>query len=96
QLYPFPKQELRVAMEPFSNADEFIWCQEEPQNQGAWDNIKHRLRNLLGSSKRLYYVGRSASAAPAVGNYQVHVLQREQIIDAALNGRVDPVMNQRF
>ncbi|KOR29068.1 2-oxoglutarate dehydrogenase, partial [Achromatium sp. WMS2] len=60
QLYPFPKQELRVAMEPFSNADEFIWCQEEPQNQGAWDNIKHRLRNLLGSSKRLYYVGRSA------------------------------------
>jgi 2-oxoglutarate dehydrogenase E1 component len=96
QLYPFPRQAFNAAMAQFTNADEVIWCQEEPQNQGAWDQIKHRFHDLLENGKRLYYVGRPASAAPAVGNYRVHTTQQEHIINAALVGRVDPAMNQRL
>jgi 2-oxoglutarate dehydrogenase E1 component len=96
QLYPFPKQAFADAVEPFVNADEIIWCQEEPQNQGAWDQVKHRFHALLEAGKRLYFVGRPASAAPAVGHYRVHVQQQDQLVDEALSGRVNPSMNRRM
>lgn len=95
QLYPFPKQAFCAAMAEFTNADEIIWCQEEPQNQGAWDQIKHRFHNLMEHGKRLFYVGRPASAAPAVGKFRVHVTEQEQLVDEALKGRIDPILNQR-
>lgn len=95
QLYPFPKEQFAASIGRFPNADEMIWCQEEPQNQGAWDQIKHRFHGLLETGKRLYYVGRRSSAAPAVGQYRVHVKQQEQLIDEALSGRVNPSMNRR-
>lgn len=96
QLYPFPRQEFCAVMAQFSSVDEIIWCQEEPQNQGAWDQIKHRFHGLLEHGKRLYYVGRPSSAAPAVGNFKVHQIEQQQLIDEALNGRVDPTMNKRI
>ena len=96
QLYPFPQQQFAEAIAAFPRANELIWCQEEPQNQGAWDQIKHRFYRLLNSGKRLYYVGRHTSAAPAVGHYKVHVKQQEQLIDEALSGRIDPTMNRRL
>jgi 2-oxoglutarate dehydrogenase E1 component len=95
QLYPFPSQEFHAVIATFFNADEIIWCQEEPQNQGAWDQIKHRFRNLQEQGKRLYYVGRPAAAAPAVGNFKIHQTEQEQLVDEALHGRIDPVMNRR-
>ncbi len=96
QLYPFPKDCFAKAMAQFPQADEIIWCQEEPQNQGAWDQIKHRFHNLLEHGKHLYYVGRPASAAPAVGHYKLHVKQQEQLVDEALSGRINPSMNRRM
>ena len=95
QLYPFPKAQFLAALEPFSEADELIWCQEEPQNQGAWDLIKHRFHTLLEQGKRLYFVGRPSSGAPAVGQYRVHARQQERLVDEALNGRINPSMNRR-
>ncbi len=95
QIYPFPKEQLAAAIEPFVQADEFIWCQEEPQNQGAWDQIKHRFHTLLESGKKVYYVGRPAAGAPAVGQYQVHTKQQERLVDEALSGRINPSMNRR-
>ncbi|KOR32129.1 2-oxoglutarate dehydrogenase [Achromatium sp. WMS3] len=94
QLYPFPTQQVITAIAKFPKAQELIWCQEEPQNQGAWDQIKHRLNDLLKSGQQLYYVGRPVSAAPAVGNYQVHIKQQEQIVDTALLGQVDVAKNK--
>ncbi|OQX40412.1 MAG: 2-oxoglutarate dehydrogenase E1 component, partial [Candidatus Sedimenticola endophacoides] len=95
QLYPFPREVFDRTIDIYANAKTLIWCQEEPQNQGAWDQIKHRFHTQLERGRRLFYVGRPASAAPAVGYYPVHVEQQETLIDEALTGRVNPAMNRR-
>ena len=96
QLYPFPKDQFAAALEPYGATEEIIWCQEEPQNQGAWDQIKHRFHELIQDGKRPLYVGRPASAAPAVGHRSAHVEQQERLIDEALTGRFNPSMNKRI
>ena len=96
QLYPFPKDHFDRALEPYAATEEIIWCQEEPQNQGAWDQIKHRFHNLMQEGKRPYYVGRPSSAAPAVGHRAAHVEQQERLIDEALTGHFNPSMNKRI
>jgi len=95
QLYPFPKKELLATLAGFPHTKEIIWCQEEPQNQGAWDQIKHRFHAQLDGSRQLYYVGRPAAASPAVGQYGVHIKQQETLVDEALTGRINPKMNRR-
>ncbi|MGR9109091.1 MAG: hypothetical protein ACU843_19435, partial [Gammaproteobacteria bacterium] len=60
------------------------WCQEEPQNQGAWYQIKPRFLNLVGSEIRLEYIGRPMSAAPAEGSFKRHVAGQKKLVDAAL------------
>ena len=96
QLYPFPKEECASLFDPYPNARELVWCQEEPQNQGAWDLIKHRFHRQIDAGKKVYYVGRPTSAAPAVGNRAVHIGQQEKLIDDALSGHIDPSMNRRI
>jgi 2-oxoglutarate dehydrogenase E1 component len=96
QLYPFPKEAFDDAIALYPDTREIIWCQEEAQNQGAWDQIKHRFHYLIEDGKHPYYVGRPASAAPAVGHRSVHVEQQERLIDEALTGRINPNMNRRI
>jgi 2-oxoglutarate dehydrogenase E1 component len=96
QLYPFPKDQFAVVLAGYPDTEEIIWCQEEAQNQGAWDQIKHRFHNLIQEGKRPYYVGRPSSAAPAVGHRAAHVEQQERLIDEALSGRFNPSMNKRI
>ena len=96
QLYPFPKDQLQEAIAPYTAYKQLIWCQEEAQNQGAWDQIKHRFHSVIQDGKHTYYVGRPASAAPAVGSRQVHLQQQERLIDEALTGRINPNMNRRI
>ncbi len=96
QLYPFPREQFDAAIDRYVNAKRLIWCQEEPQNQGAWDQIKHRFHTQFDKGRQLFYVGRPASAAPAVGYYPVHVQQQDTLIDEALTGRINPLMNRRI
>jgi 2-oxoglutarate dehydrogenase E1 component len=96
QLYPFPKEQFVEALAPFVAAEQIIWCQEEPQNQGAWDMIKHRFHSVIPESSGVYFVGRYASAAPAVGHRSAHLEQQERLIDEALTGRINPVQNRRI
>ncbi len=96
QLYPFPKEAFEAIVAQYAAAEEIVWCQEEPQNQGAWDQIKHRFHNLIQDGRRPYYVGRGASAAPAVGHRTAHVEQHERLIDEALTGQFNPRMNKRI
>jgi 2-oxoglutarate dehydrogenase E1 component len=84
QIYPFPRALLARAIESFPNATELVWCQEEPHNQGAWDQIKHRFRTLLGDHMKMRYAGRASSAAPAVGNLRVHRQQQQDLINDAI------------
>ncbi|MEN1728610.1 MAG: 2-oxoglutarate dehydrogenase E1 component [Pseudomonadota bacterium] len=83
QLYPFPREEVQAIVERYGNAEEFIWCQEEPLNQGAWFQIRHHLQACTGG-KSLKYVGRAGSASPAVGYYQVHLEQQKRLVSMAL------------
>jgi 2-oxoglutarate dehydrogenase E1 component len=84
QLYPFPNEELRVILEPYQQVTHVIWCQEEPENQGAWYNTQHHLKACLNSNQTLSYVGRPASASPAVGSAKVHLRQQEALVGKAL------------
>jgi 2-oxoglutarate dehydrogenase E1 component len=84
QLYPFPKRFFQAEIEKFGNIKEVIWCQEEPENQGAWHQSRHRLIPLFDRDTPIRYAGRIASAAPAVGNYKTHLLEQKQVIQAAL------------
>ncbi len=84
QLYPFPAGFYAAELKHFPNVREVVWCQEEPQNQGAWYQIRHRLQEPLGTERRLYYSGRTGSAAPASGYYRIHNEQQAGLVAAAL------------
>ena len=85
QLYPFPVAEYAAAIAAWPKARDIIWCQEEPKNQGAWYQIRHRLLEPLdGSSQALSYAGPNASAAPASGIFALHVKQQRALIADAL------------
>ncbi|AIA70316.1 2-oxoglutarate dehydrogenase E1 component [Pectobacterium atrosepticum SCRI1043] len=85
QLYPFPHQAVQAALEPFSQVHDFVWCQEEPLNQGAWYCSQHHLREVIPFGSSLRYAGRPASASPAVGYMSVHQKQQKDLVDDALN-----------
>src|SRR5262245_19434637 len=84
ELYPFPIEEYARVIARYRNAREIVWCQEEPQNQGAWYQIRHRLQEPLGKSHELFYAGRAGAAAPASGIHALHVRQQQSLVAAAL------------
>jgi 2-oxoglutarate dehydrogenase E1 component len=84
QLYPFPIPEYAAALEQYPQVEDVVWCQEEPQNQGAWYQIRHRLQEPLRDDQHLYYAGRSSAAAPASGIFKIHLQQQQALVEAAL------------
>ncbi|MFP1725552.1 2-oxoglutarate dehydrogenase E1 component [Lonsdalea quercina] len=85
QLYPFPQQYVQSVLEPYAHVLDFVWCQEEPLNQGAWYCSQHHLREAIPFGASLRYAGRPASASPAVGYMSVHQKQQQDLVDDALN-----------
>jgi 2-oxoglutarate dehydrogenase E1 component len=86
QLYPFPREQYQAVIANYPNAKDVVWCQEEPENQGAWYQIKHRLRIYLAEDHQLYYVTRKGSSSTAVGYLKVHAREQEELVNEALNG----------
>lgn len=84
QLYPFPIEEVQAAIAPYTNVVDYVWCQEEPQNQGAWYSSQHNFRAAIPAGADLKYAGRPASASPAVGYMSVHLKQQKALIEDAL------------
>lgn len=84
QLYPFPEQELKQELEKYAHVKDFVWCQEEPQNQGAWYCSQHHFWAVIPQGSSLTYAGRAASAAPAVGYMSVHVKEQQKLVNDAL------------
>ena len=86
QLYPFPYDSLEKIIKQYKNANKFIWCQEEPSNQGSWFSHRHRLQQVLDkiNAAEIKLVSRPASAAPAVGLNKLHNQQQEALITEAL------------
>jgi 2-oxoglutarate dehydrogenase E1 component len=88
QLYPFPHDEYKKQLAKFPNAREVVWCQEEPQNQGAWYRLRAYFRADAGPKQVIAYAGRPVSASPAVGYMSKHVAQQKQLIEDAFAPRL--------
>ena len=83
QLYPFPLKSLAHELARFKGAD-VVWCQEEPQNQGAWFQIRHHLQACADGHHSLHYAGRVRSPAPACGHHDTHVAEQHALVQQAL------------
>ena len=87
QLYPFPYDDLEEILTKYQNVEEFVWCQEEPMNQGAWFSHRHRIQRVLdrlNNKKEVNLISRPAAAAPAVGLMKLHLKQQEELMREAI------------
>ncbi|HEY0491795.1 MAG TPA: 2-oxoglutarate dehydrogenase E1 component, partial [Telluria sp.] len=84
QLYPFPRAQLSAELKRFGAAADVVWCQEEPQNQGAWYQIRHHLTACLAPKQALHYAGRARSPSPAAGHFSDHVAEQAKLVADAL------------
>lgn len=84
QLYPFPAKECKAVLDSYPAGKDIVWCQEEPENQGAWPSLMPQLSSLLGKGQVLRYAGRSEAAAPAVGYHSIHEQQQKELVEKAL------------
>ena len=83
QLYPFPHKAFSTELKKYPNVTEVVWCQDEPQNQGAWFFVQHYLHENMIEGQRLGYSGRAASASPAVGYAHLHQEQQKALVEGA-------------
>lgn len=86
ELYPFPAAQLREALRPHSQA-EIVWCQDEPENMGAWSFVDRRLQAVLrqlGRPPAVRYAGRPANPSPAPGFKVNYEREQRAVIDMAL------------
>ncbi|MGE3770256.1 MAG: 2-oxoglutarate dehydrogenase E1 component [Bdellovibrionales bacterium] len=88
QMYPFPHLTLKEQLALYPKA-EVVWCQEEPQNQGAWTFMDRRIEKVLAELQhkagRPRYVGRTSAAAPACGQLSRHTAEQTALVDEALS-----------
>ena len=91
QIAPFPSRSVMVEAAKYGEA-EVVWCQEEPENMGAWTFVAPRIEQVLteldGATRRPRYVGRTAAASPATGFLVVHQREQRALIDEALGAEV--------
>ena len=84
QLYPFPAKTLAKILKRYENAD-YIWCQEEPKNMGAWNTVRHYIDRTLEiiefKKTNVKYIGRNASSTTATGNYNKHLAEQKKILE---------------
>jgi 2-oxoglutarate dehydrogenase E1 component len=83
QLYPFPHKAFAAEIKRYPNATDIVWCQDEPQNQGAWFFVQHYIHENMVEGQKLGYAGRPASASPAVGYAHLHQEQQKALLDQA-------------
>ena len=83
QLYPFPHKAFATELKKYTHAAEVVWCQDEPQNQGAWFFVQHYIYENMHDGQKLGYSGRAASASPAAGYSQLHQEQQKALVEGA-------------
>ena len=82
QFYPFPEHHLAQLADKYGSAESWTWVQEEPENMGGWQFVRHRLASIVG--RKIHYVGRDPSASPASGFPHVFKRQQAALVDAAV------------
>ena len=84
QLYPLHYEMLKSIAARYPRAQKkWIWCQEEPENMGAWSYIRWRLEDL--SRHPVRYAGRERSSSPAAGSKAIHVLEQDKLVEDAFS-----------
>ena len=83
QLYPFPHKALTAELKKYPKLEEVVWCQDEPQNQGAWFFVQHNILENMSEGMKLAYAGRPASASPACGYAHLHQEQQKSLLNTA-------------
>ncbi|MEO5713015.1 MAG: 2-oxoglutarate dehydrogenase E1 component [Luteolibacter sp.] len=78
QLYPFHREMVGAIISQYHNASNFVWCQEEPLNMGAWSYIFPRLERAVGSKIR--YAGRGTASSPAAGSKAMHYREQKALL----------------
>jgi 2-oxoglutarate dehydrogenase E1 component len=73
QLYPLHRDRLAELADAYGRDARLVWCQEEPQNMGAWSFIAPQLEEIFG--RKPAYAGRDAASSPAVGLLALHRMQ---------------------
>ena len=99
QLHPFPWQLLRENLDGYPNAQDIIWCQEEPLNAGAWSFAQPRIETLLNQTahhnrRHVMYAGRSPSASVATGLKAVHQKEEKDLLDMAFTVKQDKLKGE--
>jgi len=84
QFYPFPISAVKSILTKYPNAQDLVWCQEEPKNMGGWTFVEGKFEDMVPGGERLRYVGRAESPSPATGNYAVHVREQNRLVSEAL------------
>lgn len=77
-MYPIPYQQLVSIISKYSNAKQYVWAQEEPENMGAWSFMHRKFKTPLP----MIYVGREEAASPATGFAKMHNAETYAIMDA--------------
>ncbi len=83
QLYPYPHKAFGAELRKYPNLVDVVWCQDEPQNQGAWFFVQHYIHENMQEGQKLGYAGRAAAASPAAGYSHLHQEQQKSLVDAA-------------
>lgn len=83
QFYPYKADQVKEIMHSYKNVKKIVWVQEEPANMGAWNFLRHRLRENLSDGQELLYSGRPDGASPAVGSASISNKQQEELIKQA-------------
>ena len=86
QLYPWPEEQITALFDRYENADSVFWCQEEPENMGAWPFVHGRLHTLLPGRVKLGHSSREESGSPAAGSAVIHAKEQEDLVDRAFAG----------
>jgi 2-oxoglutarate dehydrogenase E1 component len=90
QIYPFNAERLTEISKLYPREVEMVWVQEEPRNNGVYPFIGAKLHYHWVGMKKLFYVGRKASASPAAGSHDQHVREQKDIVSRALGETLTP------
>ena len=83
QIYPLHDEKLRRIARRYPNIKRYVWCQEEPENMGAWNFLAPRIAGLVGSL--IGYAGRPPSASTAAGSLSAHKSQLDALVKQAFS-----------
>jgi len=81
QLYPYHEQMAKELAGKYKNVSKYVWCQEEPQNMGAWSYINPCLAETFDT--RIRYAGRDAASSPAAGSKAQHKREQKMLVEEA-------------